>query len=125
MSVFSERLNEAARIRGVNQAWIAAETNTSSANISRYFTGQQSPLALEIVAKIAKVLNVTTDFLLGVSDSPYSQTTVGQIDSMLVSCYARATASDKKVLWALLSKYAFDSETELLNPSVKKEMGLE
>jgi len=110
MSIFSERLNEALRLRGVNQAWLSQVSNTSTANVSRYLNGTQNPPALEIIPKMAKGLNVTTDYLLGLTDSFLSNGRADPIDAILITCYVRASDSDKKVIWALLDKYILDSE---------------
>ncbi len=124
MSTLSERLIKAAQIRGVTQAWIAAEANTSTANVSRYFQGKQAPAALDIMANISKALNISADYLLGITDSPFSNEPSNQVDAELVSCYLRASDADKQVVWALLKKYVLDSEIEQLDDKVKKEIGL-
>lgn len=124
MSTLSERLIKAAQIRGVTQAWIAAEANTSTANVSRYFQGKQAPAALDIMANISKALNISADYLLGITDSPFSNEPSNQVDAELLSCYLRASDADKQVVWALLKKYVLDSELEQLDDKVKKEIGL-
>lgn len=51
--------------RGVNARWVATEADTTISNISRYCSGSSSPEILNIIVRVAKVLNVSIDYLLG------------------------------------------------------------
>lgn len=65
---FSDRLNEA-----LNRFWegsnrsFAEACHISEVSMSRYLSGDRSPKAAAI-ARMARVLNVSTDYLLGLED---------------------------------------------------------
>lgn len=65
---FSDRLNEA-----LNRFWdgsnrsFAEACHVSEVSMSRYLSGERSPKAAAI-ARMARVLNVSTDYLLGLED---------------------------------------------------------
>lgn len=63
-------LMEEAHISQVKLAKIIGITNVS---ISRYLSGNRSP-RIEIVVKLAKYFHVSSDFLLGLSNTPYINT---------------------------------------------------
>ncbi|MCD8201067.1 MAG: helix-turn-helix domain-containing protein [Clostridia bacterium] len=67
-SIFGERLKASMEARGVNMAWLATETETAPSSLSRYCSGYTYPESLNTVAKIAKVLNVSVDYLVGATD---------------------------------------------------------
>lgn len=64
-----ERLREARTIIGLTQEALNALCNFGPNQIARYETGISDPLPPQIV-QIAKALDVTTDWLLGLSDNP-------------------------------------------------------
>ncbi|MCD8201574.1 MAG: helix-turn-helix domain-containing protein [Clostridia bacterium] len=65
---FGERLHAALKARGETGAWLAKQIGTTTANISRYASGESYPLALRYLAQISVALRVSTDYLLGVTD---------------------------------------------------------
>ncbi len=67
MDIFAERLKELRTEKGLSQAQLAKETKLSCAAICYWETEKRIPNALAIIA-LAKYFNVTTDYLLGVSD---------------------------------------------------------
>ena len=64
---FAERLNLAMRIRDFNNLKLSKSIYMSPSAVSSYRTGHRQP-NFEILRSIALVLNVSTDFLLGLSD---------------------------------------------------------
>lgn len=64
MFTFAERLINEIREQNITQKDLADKTEITTATISRYISGQRHPSA-ENVARIAKVLNVSVDYLLG------------------------------------------------------------
>ena len=105
MSMFSERLKETIISRGVSQKWLAEQANTTEATISRYIKEVNSPAILVILADIAKALNVSSDYLLGITNIPTTKASVPPEEKILLSCFANMTEPDRYVLWALLDKY--------------------
>lgn len=68
MSLFKERLlNQLDKI-DMSQKELAEKTDITPATISRYTTGNRNPSA-ENARRIASVLGVSVDWLIGVSDS--------------------------------------------------------
>lgn len=53
----------------LSQRLFAEKCEISEASVCRYLRGQHLPSVLEVI-KIAQVCNVSTDYLLGLTDSP-------------------------------------------------------
>lgn len=66
MQIFSERLRELRKSAGITQRQIAARLNISQQSYARYESGTGEP-NLETLAKIAKIFDVTADYLLGLA----------------------------------------------------------
>lgn len=66
-SVFVRRLTQLMEEKDLTQIELAEKIGTTNVTISRYLSGERKP-RVEIVAKLAKELNTTVDFLLGNSD---------------------------------------------------------
>ena len=118
MNIFSERLKGILDSRGVNQVWIAEKANVTEATVSRYMTTDRVPRG-DIVANIARALDVSADYLLGVKDiqTPISSGK-GQEYSpevrLLCTCFLKASPSDQRVIWTLLDKYMTPEEKGFL-----------
>lgn len=65
--IFIKRLVELMEEKNINQLELSKLVGTTNVTISRYISGQRKP-RLEIIAKIAEVLNTSIDYLLGFSD---------------------------------------------------------
>ena len=105
MSMFSQRLKETIIRKGVSQKWLAEQSNTTEATISRYIKEVNSPAILIILTDIAKALNVSSDYLLGITNIPTTKDSVTPEEKILLSCFSNMTEPDRYVLWALLDKY--------------------
>ena len=108
---FSNVLRELLNSRGINQKWLAVEAGTTEATVSRYISGQTQP-EITIVVRIAKALNVSVDYLCGLTDMPTPKENLGAELHLLMRCYNRADAGDKKVLWTMLERYMTPDEKE-------------
>ena len=64
-SIFGERVKLQLEKNNISQKKQTKKTGITEATISRYISSQRIPKATEIF-KIAKVLNCTSDFLLGI-----------------------------------------------------------
>lgn len=64
---FIKRLIELMEEKNMTQVELAKLVGTTNVTISRYLSGQRNP-QIEIVTRIAKILNVSIDYLLGLSD---------------------------------------------------------
>ncbi len=67
MKIFSERLKKLRKESGYTQVQISENLNIRQQSYLRYETGQGEP-SLETLVKLAKLLDVSTDYLLGLSD---------------------------------------------------------
>lgn len=67
MSIFSERLKDILQERQMSQSELARKTGISRQNIYQYANGK-TVSSLENLVKISKALNVSTDYLLGLSE---------------------------------------------------------
>ncbi|HFF3186826.1 MULTISPECIES: helix-turn-helix domain-containing protein [Bacillus] len=68
--MFNERLKQLRIEKNLTQQELAELTNLTKASISRFEGNKKTP-SRESVTKLSKVLNVTTDYLLGLSDDPH------------------------------------------------------
>jgi len=110
-AIFSGILRELLASRGINQKWLADETGVTEATISRYVAGRHQP-EINIVISIARVLNVSMDFLCGLTDTPTPKDSLGPEVLLLNRCYSRADAHDKKTLWTILERYMTPEEKD-------------
>lgn len=69
MSIFSDRLVSLMRQKGITQKQLSAQINITPSAMSYYANGSRTPSG-EILAKIAKALGTSTDYLLGITDAP-------------------------------------------------------
>lgn len=121
MSMFSERLQEAIKFRGVTQRWVADRAGTTEATISRYAKAVHDPAVIEILAGISKALNVSSDYLIGLTNVPEVRKTMPTEQKVLLDCYSKISESDSVVLWALLDKYMTAQEREQVKNSFQRE----
>lgn len=66
--MFIKRLTELMEEFNMTQIDLAKKIKTTNVTISRYLSGERKP-RIEIVTKIANVFSVSSDYLLGLSDS--------------------------------------------------------
>lgn len=65
--VFARHLREAMDRKGVNQTWLANTIGVQRQTISLYVTGQSRP-DTDNLRKISEALNISSDWLLGLSN---------------------------------------------------------
>ncbi len=79
IDIFKERLKAARTLRGLNQAELATKAGLPAASVSHFESGPRKP-SFDNLKALASALNVTTDYLLGRSDTPEaSAETVGRL----------------------------------------------
>ena len=66
---FGCRLRALRQHARLTQKGLAAELGTAHGNVSKYELGETFP-PMEIIAKMASVFEVSTDYLMGLSDNP-------------------------------------------------------
>ena len=101
---FSKILKSLMESRGISQKWLADEAHTTEATISRYVNGIHQP-NINLVIDIAKALDVSVDYLIGLTAIPYSGEDRTAELRLLVRCYNTASDRDKKLLWGILEDY--------------------
>ena len=67
-----ERIQDLLRERGMSQAELAEKIGLSESSLSRYLNGQTDKLSADNIVAIARVFEVTTDFLLCLTDIPFT-----------------------------------------------------
>ena len=67
MKIFAERLMDLRKERGLSQATVARDLNVSLGIVCYWETNKSDPTASNI-AKLARYFNVTSDYLLGLTD---------------------------------------------------------
>ena len=70
-SILRKRVKNLLESKNLTQKDLADKCQTTEATISRNLNGIHAPRA-EIIEKIASVLDVTTDYLLGITNNPNS-----------------------------------------------------
>ncbi len=77
--IFSKRLKDARDLRGMNQIQLATKAGLPPASVSHFESGPRKP-SFDNLKALASALDVTTDYLLGRSDTPdASAETVGRL----------------------------------------------
>jgi transcriptional regulator with XRE-family HTH domain len=87
----TERLREVRERRGLSQEDLAKRTGLSASQIFRIETGRSEPSA-DAVIRIAKELEVSTDYLFGLVDGPTEHLTIHDLSPMewkLIQAYRR------------------------------------
>jgi len=105
MSNFGKILKAVIDDRGISQKWLADAAKTKEATISRYVNGKNNPPILEILPNIARALNVSSDYLLGLTNVSSSGDSLSQDERMLLACYRKANDKDQKIVWSVLEDY--------------------
>ena len=67
MNKFKERLNDALSENNISQNALAKKISMSQGVVNNYCTGKREP-SLEVLIAICKELNVSADYLLGLTD---------------------------------------------------------
>lgn len=71
-NIFRKRLKELLEEKQISQKELANAIQTTEVSISRYMSGDRQP-KIYIVQKIAEYLNISSDYLLGITDSHTQQ----------------------------------------------------
>lgn len=84
---FGERFSELRKDRGIKQKEIAAQLNVAVSTVSNYETDSHEP-DLNNLCKVADILGVSTDYLLGRTDIP------NDINDLKETVYQSITKAD-------------------------------
>ncbi len=86
MATFKTRLFELMKEKNLTQLEVAEIAKTTQATLSRNINGVHAPKA-ETVESIASFFNVSTDYLLGISDDRKPQTIKEQLKGVKLALY--------------------------------------
>lgn len=92
---FGERYRIALKFRGMSQSELSSTTGLSTTQLSRYGNDKRLPDVTSLT-RIAQGLNVSTDFLLGLS--PVLELNLDARSKILLRCYQEANEIQKKRL---------------------------
>lgn len=120
MSVFSDNLNRIMSERGISQKWLADAANTTEATISRYANGVHKP-NIDIIVQIAQALNVSIDYLMGVSVIQSSESEASTEEQLIIKCYRRASDRDQRLVWSVLQEYLRSPQEEAFVSQLRLE----
>ncbi len=115
---FGENLREHLSSHGISQKWVAERMSTTTATVSRYVSGDRVP-SVENLVDLAQALNVSVDYLLGVS-VPAKSRPPADI-SILNECYEQAPISIRKIIWTALDPYMTSEQRIVVDASVAVE----
>lgn len=118
---FGKILKQLLDDRGISQKWLADAADTKEATISRYVTGVNKSSRLDILVNIARSLDVSTDYLLGLTDIPQFKSETTSEERILLSAFRKASERDINVIWSLLEPYLSPNERGFLLQSEQTE----
>ncbi len=120
MTSFSERLKELRKRNNLTQQELADKVGTNRVNVTKWETGRTEP-TLENIVKLSKILDTTTDELLG-KNINFGDTILNKKYKYDLSVLKE---SDIQNLYDLKITLAFDLLDESLNPTKLKEILME
>ena len=120
MTSFSERLKELRKKNNLTQQELADKVGTNRVNVTKWETGRTEP-TLENIVKLSKILDTTTDELLG-RHINFGDTILNKKYKYDLSVLKE---SDIQNLYDLKITLAFDLLDESLNPTKLKEILME
>ena len=111
------RLTDLMKQRKCTQAQLAEQTGVGVSTLSRFLTGETTRLSSDAVVKIARSLQVSTDFLLGETDVPdrtwYYAADLGLSPAAAeVLCRGKA---NRRVVSGLLEQESFQTVTRMVS----------
>lgn len=134
MDDFIKRLQQLLEKKDISQRELAKRVGVSEVTISRYMSGERNP-RIEIVRKMADVLSVTTDYLLGNSNETQTKESAETarekkmkefLEMMVVALREKGVVGDDEELtkeaMELLLKYGLDAGAEIIAARKKKQV---
>ena len=111
-----DRIQDLMKSRKVTQAELATRIGVSESSLSRFISGKTDKLGDENIIRIARVFNVSTDFLLGEVDTPdrlnYDISELGLSVQAARNLYTHKV--NPRVVNALLENPEFANTTNLI-----------
>ena len=117
-NTFANSLKSLLDKRGMTQRALAEKLGTTEVTVSRYTSGNRTP-NVETTVAIAEVLGVSLDQLVGYE--PPAAPRPSPDVTILLSCYAKASAADRSVLWSLMDRYMTTEQHIVIETMQKAE----
>ncbi len=108
--MFAQRLRSIMREKKLSQVEIARIAKVSEATVSRYLSEQTCLPTISALINLAKSLNVSIDYLMGLTNIPTPRQSGEEFGYVLCECYARASDRDKQLVGVILNEYLTDEE---------------
>lgn len=105
MIEFAERLSQVIEARGISQRQICKQADVAQGTLSKYTNPEYTPSNYESLRRIAEALNVSTDYLLGLTNTEIPLADMPMDVQLIVDAYKKMTKDDRELLWALAWKY--------------------
>ena len=119
-----DRIQDLMKSRKVTQAELATRIGCSKSSLSRFISGKTDKLGDENIIRIARVFNVSTDFLLGEVDTPdrlnYDISELGLSVQAARNLYTHKV--NPRVVNALLENPEFANTTNLISGYLDDEL---
>ena len=119
-----DRIQDLMKSRKVTQAELATRIGVSESSLSRFISGKTDKLGDENIIRIARVFNVSTDFLLGEVDTPdrlnYDISELGLSVQAARNLYIHKV--NPGVVNALLENLEFANTTNLISGYLDDEL---
>lgn len=115
-NTFANSLKSLLEKRGITQRSLAKKLKTTEATVSRYTSGNRTP-NVETAVAIAEILGVSMDQLVGYE--PPAAPRPSPDVNILISCYSKASAPDRNVVWSLMDRY-MTAEQHLIIETLQK-----
>jgi transcriptional regulator with XRE-family HTH domain len=90
--IFPERLRSARELRSLSQVELAAGAKMPASSIAHFEGGSRKP-SFDNLKRLAGVLNVSTDYLLGRTDDP----ALAETSDTLYRDFSQLTAEDREL----------------------------
>ena len=117
-NTFANSLKSLLEKRGMTQRALAEKLGTTEVTVSRYTSGNRTP-NIETTVAIAEILGVSLDQLVGYE--PPAAPRPSPDVTILLSCYAKASAADRSVLWSLMDRYMTTEQHIVIETMQKAE----
>ena len=108
---FGRKVKKIMKQRGITQTWLAKKIGATETTLSRYINNSRKPQA-DIAAEIAEALDVSLDYLMGITGFPAPIKTLSTEESLMLSAFGRASARDRKIIFGVLEDHMTSEELE-------------
>lgn len=101
-SKIGNKISELLTERGISQKELSIKANITESAVSHYIKGDRVPRGVNL-AKIATALDTTTDYLLGVGETPDKDEDIALAKTLIARNAGDLTESERLELISLLS----------------------